>query len=241
MPSGACKDQQGQTDPQSERPVQDLGDKGNLLRAAPLKSNERKEIKVGGKEEEWAHKACAFPFPRVCPNPSPTDVPARKEHDVVPPQLMTADPLVQIIGTETVVGIVIDDAEACALLDSRATTDLMTLAYAEARNFNIRLLTGLSDCFVNLRLAAGFKTTLSGYIEYNLQVPGISSYNSDRVALVAEDNTLFSKEVPFTIGTKTEDTILEALKEGEIEMLDSVWKRVKNNQSLSKLQEEVGI
>ena len=31
------------------------------------------------------------------------------------------------------------------------------------------------------------------------------------------------------------------MKEGEIEMLDSIWKRVKNNWSLSKLQEEVGI
>ena len=96
-------------------------------------------------------------------------------------------------------------------------------------------MTELSDHFMNLRLAARFKTTLSGYIEYNLQIPGISSYNSDQVALVAEDNTAFSKEVPLTIGMKTEDTILEALKEGEIEMLDSVWKRVKNNQSLSKL------
>ena len=52
---------------------------------------------------------------------------------------------------------------------------------------------------------------------------------TDRVALVAENNTPFSKEVLLIIGTKTEDTILEALKEGEIEMLDSVWKRVKNN------------
>ena len=58
---------------------------------------------------------------------------------------------------------------------------------------------------------------------------------------MAEDNTPFSKEVPLTIGMKIEDTILEVLKEGEIEMLDSVWKRVKNNQSLSKLQEEVRI
>ena len=66
-------------------------------------------------------------------------------------------------------------------------------------------------------------------------------YDSDRVALVAEDNTPFSEEVPLTIGMKTEDTILQALKEGEIEMLDSVWKRVKNNWSLSKLWEEVGI
>ena len=96
-------------------------------------------------------------------------------------------------------------------------------------------MTELSDRFINLRLEARFKTTLSGYIEYNLQVLGISLYISDRVALVAEDNTPFSKEVPLTIGTKTEDTILEALKEGEIEMLDSIWKRVKNNKSLSKM------
>ena len=40
---------------------------------------------------------------------------------------------------------------------------------------------------------------------------------------------------------QTEDTILKALKDGDIEMLDSIWKRVKNNRSLSKLQEEVGI
>ena len=50
-----------------------------------------------------------------------------------------------------------------------------------------------------------------------------------------EDNTEFDWEVPLTIGMKTEDTILEALKEGEIKMLGSVWKRVKNNCSFSKL------
>ena len=38
---------------------------------------------------------------------------------------------------------------------------------------------------------------------------------------------------------KTEDTILVAMKEGEIELLDSIWKQVKNNQSLSKLWDEV--
>ena len=58
---------------------------------------------------------------------------------------------------------------------------------------------------------------------------------------MTEDNTPFSEEVPLTIGMKTEDTILKALKEGEIEMLDSVWKRVKKNRSLSKLREEVRI
>ena len=134
---------------------------------------------MGGKEEVRAHKAHAFPFPRDCLTPSPTDLPARKNHDAVPPGLLNADPLAQIIGTETVADVIIDDAEVCGLLDSRATADLMTLAYAEARNFNIRPMTELSDCFVNLRLAARFKTTLFGYVEYNLQILGISSYDSD--------------------------------------------------------------
>ena len=155
---------------------------------------------------------------------SPTYLPARKKHDAVLPRLLNADPLAQIIGMETVADVIVDDAEAYALLDSGATADLMTLAYAEARGFDIRPMTELSDHFVNLRLAAGFNTTLSGYVEYNLQIPRISSYDSNRVALVAEDNTPFSREVPLTIGTKTEDTILKALKEGEMEMLDSVWK-----------------
>ena len=31
------------------------------------------------------------------------------------------------------------------------------------------------------------------------------------------------------------------MKEGEIELLDSIWKWVKNNPSLSKLQDEIGL
>ena len=101
-----------------------------MLRATPLEPNERKKIKVGGKEGVQAHKAHAFPFPRDCPNLSPTDLPTRKKHDAVPPQLLNADPSAQIIGMETIADIIIDDVEACALLDSGATADLMTLAYA---------------------------------------------------------------------------------------------------------------
>ena len=123
---------------------------------------------MGGKEEVWAPKANAFSFPKNHPNSSPTDLPARKKHYAVPPQLLNANPLAQIIGTETVAGIIISDTEACSLLDSGATADLMTLAYAKARNFDIGLMTELSDRFINLRLAARFKTTLSGYAQYNL-------------------------------------------------------------------------
>ena len=92
---------------------------------------------------------------------------------------MNADPLAQIIGMETIADVITDDAKACALLDSGATTDLMSLADAKAQNFDIKLITDLSDHFVNLKLAAGFRTTVSGYVEYNLCVPGVSLYDYD--------------------------------------------------------------
>ena len=195
---------------------------------------------MGGKEDVLAHAVHIPPFPKSCSNPSPTDLPARRKHNAVPPRLLNADPLAQIIDTESITNVIIDDAEACALLDSGATVDLMSSSYAKARNFNVRPTTELSDHFVNLKLAAGFQTSASGYVDYNLQIQGISSYDLDRVALVADDDTQFWKEVPLMIGTKTEDTIFEAMKEGEIEMLDNISKRVKNNRSLTKLREEVG-
>ena len=86
-------------------------------KAAPLKLSERTKIEVDGKEEVQAHKAHAFPFPKDHPNLSPTDLPTRRKHDAVPPRLLNADPLAQIISTETVADIIIDDTEACALLD----------------------------------------------------------------------------------------------------------------------------
>ena len=63
---------------------------------------------------------------------------------------------------------------------------------------------------------------MSGYIEYSLKISGISSYDLDQVALVTDDDIQFGKEVPLMIGTKTEDTIFEALKEGEINVLDNI-------------------
>ena len=111
---------------------------------------------MSGKEDVLAHEVRIPPFPKSCSNPSPTDVPARREHNAVPPRLLNADPLAQIIGTESIVDVIIDDAEACTLLDSRATVDLIFSSNAKVRNFDMRPIMELSDHFVNLKLAAGF-------------------------------------------------------------------------------------
>ena len=111
---------------------------------------------MGGKEDVLPHEVHIPPFPKSRSNPSPTDLPARRKHNAVPPRLLNGDPLAQIIGTESIADVIIDDAEACALFDSGATVDLMSSSYAKARNSNVRPITELSDHFVNLKLAAGF-------------------------------------------------------------------------------------
>ena len=125
---------------------------------------------MGGKEDVLAHEVRIFPFPKNRSNPSPTDLPARRKHNAVPPRLLNADPLAEIIGTKSIADVIIDDAEACALLDSSAMVDLMSSSYAKARKFDVRPITELSDHFVNLKLAAGFRTSASGYVEYNFQI-----------------------------------------------------------------------
>ena len=194
--------------------------------------NLREEDERAGKEGMSAHGAHAPPLPKRPKNPSATDLPARKKHNAVPSQLLNADPLAQIIGMETVADVINDDAEACDLLDSGAMADLMSSAYVEARGFDVRPITELSDRYVNLNLVLG-SSPVTGYVEYNLHVRGVSFYDSNQVTLLAKDNTQFSKEVPLTIGMKTEDSIFKAMKEGEIDMLDNVWKPVKYNRSLS--------
>ena len=143
--AGTCKDQSEPTGPESEecmqadrgqeKPVGDVYPKPNV-------SNPREEDEGAGKESVLAH---APPFPKRPKNPSPTDLPARKKHNAVPSRLLNADPLAQIIGMETVADVIIDDAEVCALLDSRAMADLMSSAYVEARGFDVRSITELSD------------------------------------------------------------------------------------------------
>ena len=223
---GTCKDQSELTGPWSkermqanwgqDKPVGDVYPKPNV-------SNPREGDEGTGKEGMLACGAHA-PFPMRLKNPSPTDLPARKKHNAVPSQLLNAYPLPQIIGTETVADVIINDAEACALLDSGATADLMSSAYVEARGFDVRLITKLSDQYVNLNLALGYSSPVTGYVEYSLRVRGISSNDSDQVILLAKHDTQFLKEVPLTISTKTEDSIFDAMKEGEIDMLDNIWK-----------------
>ena len=75
-----------------------------------------------------------------------------------------------------------------------------------------------------MSLAAGQYSEAFGYTEFSLKVPRVSNYDMERLALLAEDDSNYSKRVPVALGTKTLDSIMYTMKEGEIELLDEVWR-----------------
>ena len=57
----------------------------------------------------------------------------------------------------------------------------------------------------------------------------------DRLALLAEDDSNYSKRVHVASRTKKLDSIMYAMKEGEMELLDEVWRGTKNQRLFAKL------
>ena len=126
------------------------------------------------------------------------------------------------------------------MLDTGATIDLMPVGYAKAAGLEIKPLSLITDKPVTMSLAAGQYSEAVGYTEFNLKVPRVSDYNMGRLALLAEHDSSYSKMVPVAFGTKTLDSIMYAMKEGKMELLDEVWRQTKNQRLFAKLHELVG-
>ena len=138
--------------------------------------------------------------------------------------MLNADPLAQFISMDTIAEALIDDVPTKVLLDKGAMIDLMPISYTKAAGLEVKPLSLITDKLVTMSLAAGQYSEAVGYTEFNLKIPGVSGYDMDRFALLLEDGSNYSKRVPVALGTKMLDSIMYAMKEGEIESLDEVWK-----------------
>ena len=79
-----------------------------------------------------------------------------------------------------------------------------------------------------------------GYVEFNLQVLGVSHFNQDHVALLVKDESKFAKKIPLIHGTRTLDCVVENLLESEEDELSTTWKRAKVVHSLARKFQELG-
>ena len=88
LSSGTHEDQQRPAGPWNGRPNQNSEDEGNsIVTVSPelTQVNRNKDVKVGGKEDVLTLLACVPHLPKDHPDPSPTNLPARKKHNAVLP------------------------------------------------------------------------------------------------------------------------------------------------------------
>ena len=132
--------------------------------------------------------------------------------------------MAQFIGTHTITKALIDDVPTKILLDTGSMIDLMPISYAKAAGLEIKPLSLITDKHVTMSLAAGQYSEAVRYTEFNLKALRVSDYNMDRLALLAEDDSSYSKRLPVALGTKMLDSIMYTMKEDKIELLDEVWR-----------------
>ena len=157
------------------------------------------------------------------PTQAPPVEPKRKPN-AIPPRTLNTDPLAQSIGMDTIAEALIDNVPTKVLMDTGAMIDLMPISYAKVAVLEIKPLSLITDKPVTISLAAGQYSEAVGLTEFNLKIPRVSGYDMDRLALLSKDDSNYSKRVPVALGTKMLDSIMYAMKEGKIELLDEVWK-----------------
>ena len=101
----------------------------------------------------------------------------KRKQNAIPPRMLNADPLAQLIGTDTITEVLTDDVPTKVLLDAGAMINLMPISYAKAAELEIKPLSLTTDKHVTMSLAAGQYSEAVRYTEFNLKVPRVSDYN----------------------------------------------------------------
>ena len=115
--------------------------------------------------------------------------------------------------------MIIDGQETIALIDSGAQVSSVSSQFCEKLALEIQPLGQLLE----LEGIGSSAITYLGFMEVNLQIPGIQCYNEDVLLLVIPTMT-YSKMVPVVVGSKIIDRALSLITKGELEKATMTWR-----------------
>ena len=107
-----------------------------------------------------------------------------------------------------------------ALIDSSAEVPSVSSQFCEELALEMQPLGQLLE----LEGTGGATISYLGFMEVNLQIPGIQHYNEDVLLLVILTMT-YSQTVPVMIGSKIIDRALSVITKGELEKVTTTWRQ----------------
>ena len=109
---------------------------------------------------------------------------------------LNPDPLIRLIGEPNEAIVKIEGQKFDSLIDSGAQISQLTESLVKALDLKIQNLKEI----LPLEGAAGIKVPYLGYVEAQLEIPGVDAFNEDCLFLVMPDHE-YGHRVPVTIGT----------------------------------------
>ena len=116
--------------------------------------------------------------------------------------------------------VVIDGHEVTALIDSRAQVSNISVQLCQDLDLKIQPLGWLLE----LEVTGGAAIPYLGFIEDNIQIPGIRGYNED-VLLLAIPTIIYAEGVPVVVGSKIIDRALSCMTVGELAHATVTWQQ----------------
>ena len=108
-----------------------------------------------------------------------------------------------------------------ALIDSGAQVSSVSSQFCEELALEIQPL----DQLLELEGTGGATIPYLGFVEVNLQVPGIQHYNED-VLLLIIPTTTYSQMDQVVIGSKIIDRVPSVIIKGELQKVTTMWDRL---------------
>ena len=106
------------------------------------------------------------------------------------------------------------------MVDSGAQVSSISAQFCKELTLQIQPL----DQLLELEGMGGAAIPYLGFVEVNLQIPGIRNYNED-VLLLVIPTTTYSKTVPVMVGTKIIDKALSLMTAGDLAKATTTWRQ----------------
>ena len=142
---------------------------------------------------------------------------SRETTPVIP--FLNPDPVAHLVGQSSEAPVIIDGQKVTALIDLGAHISSISSAFCDILALEVHPLGRLLE----LEGTGSFTIAYLGYIEVNLQVPGIKGYNEDVLLLVILTTT-YSEKVPVMVGSKIIDWVMGMMTKGELARATATWK-----------------
>ena len=142
------------------------------------------------------------------------------QREITPIPFLNPDPVAHLVGCANEAPVVIDGCEVTALIDSGAQVSNISAQLCKDLDLKIQPL-GL---LLELEGTGGAAIPYLGFVEVNLQIPGIRGYNED-VLLLAIPTTAYAEGVLVMVGSKIIDRALSCMTVGELAQATATWQQ----------------